>query len=79
MINCKVYINRRRIIDFDEYTATFDDYQSYILGDGEFREFMKAYKTFVNLPTDSENKFTTYQNGKFLFIDCRRKLEDIKI
>ena len=72
-----MYINRRRIVDFDDYTATFANYQSYILGAGELREFMRAYKTFVDLPTDSENKFTTYESGKFLFMDCRRELEDL--
>ena len=77
MVNSKIFINRRRIVDFDEFTATFENGQSYIFASGEFNSFMKAYDTFVNLPRDKENKFTTYQIGKFIFIDCRRTLEDI--
>ena len=77
MVNCKVFINRRRIVEYDAFTATFENGQSYIWGAGEFDFFDACFDTFIDLPNDSENKFTTYQNGKFLFIDCRRTLEDI--
>lgn len=77
MINCKIYINKRRLVDYDDFTASFDDGHTYIWDFGEFDFFNACYDTFLNLPNDSENKFTTYQNGKFIFIDCRRTLKDI--
>jgi len=77
MLNSKVYINKRLVVDFDKFTASFADGGTYIFSSGEYKNFYDAFSHFCSLPLDSSNMFTTYIKDKFIFIDCRRNLKDI--
>lgn len=78
MVNSKIYINDKRIIDFDKFTAQYEDGKRYMFGENEYKEFMKQYTHFVDLPNDSMNMFSTHESGRFLFIDCRREIKDVR-
>lgn len=77
MVNSKIYINEKRIVDFDEFTAKYEDGKRYVFGGNEYEEFTKQYDYFIDLPNDAMNMFSTHRSGRFLFIDCRRDIKDV--
>ena len=77
MVNSKIYINEKRIVDFDKFTAEYEDGKRYVFGVDEYEEFMKQFDIFVDLPNDSMNMFSTHRSGRFLFTDCRRDIKDV--